>query len=130
MKEILFKSGTVVVTSKTLEVGNNIYHNKNISLIKTAYESPKKGWGYFLICVGIFIGLLPMGIAIAGDGNILFGLINLILGVIPGILILIFTKEKYYVEITYAGKKMNVAQSKDRKDIDKIVNIVNDNLSN
>jgi hypothetical protein len=133
--KVIYTDGRdVTVTDSTLKVKNTSYHLKGITKLSFWTIRPERWPGAFLLLFGItaavlgFLNLVPTDLNMVTDegvigSNTLALWAGMALAVI-GLLILLFSKERYAVRIGTAEGEKNAVVSRKREYIEQIVDAV------
>ncbi|MFB9842504.1 DUF6232 family protein [Mucilaginibacter ginsenosidivorans] len=112
---IFFQSGGVTVTQSRYIVDNKTFAMRNISSVQVGVILAKRGFGFFLLVVGLIL-------AVSSNDARTAGIVVLILGALFAFL----PKDKFTVRISTNSGETDSLWSKDRQSIQRIVDALNE----
>lgn len=116
-EKVFYEKGSVKITDSRFIVGNVTYVLANI----TSVSKGKSNIDVWIARIWAFI-LIAIGVAVLSDRQ--FMAISLFF-IVPGVLILYFTKLKYIVSLATASGAVMAYTSKNEEEIDTIVKELN-----
>lgn len=115
-EKVFYEKGSVKITDSRFIVGNITYVLANITSVSKGKSDVwiARIWAFIFILIGI---LIPIDDPRASALGIFF--------IIPGVVLLFFTKRKYIVSLATASGAVMAYTSKNEEEIDTIVNELN-----
>jgi hypothetical protein len=114
-----FQEGDVTITNARVIIANNTYSLSNITSVSMKPIQPNLIFPLIILIAGFLLGLC--GFANQSIGFLAFGSI----GVIIGFAVMFLNKRKYGVRIGSASGESNALVSRDKDNIQKIVDAIN-----